>query len=97
MGQTGSTPLDLFKMRVDDLQESLYRDKKLVKDIFKVFQRLPPTAQMTPSAAPSRCAFQAHAFEVQATTTAEEFMEALQVGFGAWQAWCRGCGLASRW
>eukprot|EP00045_Choanoeca_perplexa_P011431 m.121229 g.121229 ORF g.121229 m.121229 type:complete len:620 (+) comp15631_c0_seq7:73-1932(+) len=35
VGQLGTTPLDFFKIKVDDLQESLYQDKKLVKEIFK--------------------------------------------------------------
>ena len=34
----GTSPLDHFKLKVDDLQESLYKDKKLVKEIFKVGQ-----------------------------------------------------------
>lgn len=54
MGQPGTTPLDMFKLRVDDLQERLHEDKKLVREVFKEKN-----------------------FEVQSTTTADQFMSQL--------------------
>ena len=36
LGQQGSSPLDLFKLCVDNLKEELYRDRKIVKEVLKV-------------------------------------------------------------
>jgi hypothetical protein len=36
LGQPGTTPLDMFKLRVDDLQEELHQDKKAIREVFKV-------------------------------------------------------------
>lgn len=50
--QTGSTPLDLFKLYVDDLKARFHEEKKVIKEILKEKQ-----------------------FEIQATTTYDEFNE----------------------
>ena len=36
LGQPGSTPLDLFKLRVEVMRERLSLDKRVVRDVFKV-------------------------------------------------------------
>ncbi|XP_037086064.1 pre-mRNA-processing factor 40 homolog B-like [Pollicipes pollicipes] len=50
LGQTGSTPLDLFKFYVEDLKSRFHDEKKIIKEILKEKD-----------------------FEVQVTTTFEEF------------------------
>ncbi|XP_040197153.1 pre-mRNA-processing factor 40 homolog B isoform X5 [Rana temporaria] len=39
LGQTGSTPLDLFKFYVEDLKARFHDEKKIIKDILKVRER----------------------------------------------------------
>ena len=39
LGQPGTTPLDMFKLRVDDLQEELHQDKKAIREVFKLTPR----------------------------------------------------------
>ena len=36
LGQSGSTPLDLFKFYVEDLKARFHDEKKIVKEILKV-------------------------------------------------------------
>jgi pre-mRNA-processing factor 40 len=36
LGQSGSTPLDLFKFYVEDLKARFHDEKKIVKEIIKV-------------------------------------------------------------
>ena len=40
LGQSGSTPLDLFKFYVEDLKARFHDEKKIVKEILKVRKKI---------------------------------------------------------
>lgn len=84
LGQPGTTPLDMFKLRVDDLQEELHQDKKAIREVFKVSiapllccscWAMPCSAQ---DLTRPRISPQDKDFEFTASTTAEEYMNVLQ-------------------